>query len=118
MIRLLGLFAILSCVLSVTAAAHFSECCLGADKAKRDLRIIKGRADMAILLKEKGLGDMMSTMETLLPPIVKPGIASLAHLKVVFCICPGSTLAPLPPVHWFLLHCQPSMGNPIEDLFL
>ena len=45
----------------------------GADKAKRDLKVLRGRSEVLNLLKSKGLVDVVNLLSSLLPPLVAPG---------------------------------------------
>ena len=49
----------------------------GADKMKRDLKAIRGHADMAVTFRERGPDGMLTSLSTLLPALITPG-ASLA----------------------------------------
>jgi len=42
---------------------------------KRDLKAIRGHADMATTFQEKGLAAMLATLSSLLPPLITPGLS-------------------------------------------
>ena len=48
---------------------------------KRDLKAIRGHAHMAVTFQEKGLDGMLTSLSTLLPPLITPG-TSLAFLCI------------------------------------
>ena len=50
---------------------------VGAERAKRDLKLLKGRSEIVSVLKSKGLADVISLLSSLLPPLVTPGAPSL-----------------------------------------
>ena len=47
---------------------------VGADRAKRDLKVLKGRSDVVSLLKAKGLAEVVNQLNSLLPPLLTAGI--------------------------------------------
>lgn len=46
----------------------------GGEKSKRDLKAVRGRVDALLLLKEKGVAEVLGLLSSLLPPLVRPGI--------------------------------------------
>ena len=67
---------------------------------KRDLKAIRGHADMAVTFQEKGLDGMLTSLSTLLPPLITPGAPD----------CPPTHLAKAkwfsPVTIWKIIHIQ------------
>lgn len=56
--------------------SSYHDCLLdttGADKAKRDLKVLKGRCEVVNVLKTKGLPEVVNLLGSLLPPLLTPG---------------------------------------------
>ena len=58
----------------------------GGDRSKRDLKATRGRVDALLLLKEKGLAEILGLLSGLLPPLVHPG-ALPSHAVLVDITC-------------------------------
>ena len=45
----------------------------GCERTKRDIKAVRGRADTALLLREKGPAALLASLDTSLPSLISPG---------------------------------------------
>ncbi len=83
---------------------------------KRDLKAIRGHAEMAVTFQEKGLAAMLTSLGSLLPPLITPGLLRLLGSLCKSCLMLATTELPHKSRNLQGKHCAGGVNARLSDL--